>query len=906
MRKPKFFMGKYWVWRLPIIMWRLPIINLILLLAFNSSFAVPLGDIQSFEWNDAEKRVDISCGTPKVRIIFYKDDIFRIWTSSSSGSWSEEPPKELVIYKGEPIKPTIESSNTSYYLIKTSDCALRVYKTPCKFGLFDANNSNPVFEEASPINLGSSTVQTLTRKTDEHFYGCGAYNGHYCLTDLTVPARYVQKYEINGSPNPAPFYVSRLGYGAFRNTWNNTGSYVFKSTVTTSHGENRFDCYYFYGPSLKKVLRGYTDITGKPYMTPIWGLEIGIAGYYTNASSEFGLAIDCAKRWAESGIPIGWWFPNDSYYAQLNDVEPAVPKLKALNMWTGAWCGKVFEDINNATKCVRDWGIRGFKLDCSWIGSGGKFCFNTLQSTGPGGLEALSSDSARSFQWTTAGWAGSQRFSHAWTGDQYGTMEWLRWHIPTITGACMSAMNGTTVDLAAIFDGNEPEAKGATLYIRCWQWQMWMPYLYLMDGWSPPLHRMPWDRCPSYIDPVLKPSMKLKTRLTPYMYTLCADAYQTGVPAQRPPMLEFPDDRTTWDEGTSSDTKCKQEYMLGPWFLIRPVYEKVSNSTQITMWLPGTSDENWIQYYTGQVAAGAQNVQCEVGLAPNTYDANKPPAIPVWVREGAIVPMWPAQYYNSSNVLIKPNNLGNTLKNSTTAVTGPWTFDIYPSRKKATNFSMYEDDGLTRDYKNNKFARTLITSDATQASGRFIVNIGATIGDYTGKPVKKTYIATIHTGIISPKKKPLSNGVKINGVVVSEKADSASLVSSSEGWWWNRIKNGVVYVKTQEVSTSSSVEMVVDLDMTGVNSDVDITKKELLNKFSLFCNAGKLRLSFENMFTGEMKASIYNLNGRLITQKMIHVEQSKAEVWDTEVSGIYILKLEYKGRMVFRKFTARN
>jgi len=873
----------------------------IVLFTGEKSFAVPLGNIQSFAWNAADKRIDVSCGTIHVRIIFYKDDIFRIWSSSSTGIFSDISSADLVIHKEEPIIPAIDSvTNASYYLLQTADCALRVYKTPCKFGLFDVHNAKPVFEEASPLDIGASTFQTLQRKTDEHFYGCGAWNGHYCLTDSTAPARYVQNYSINGSPNPAPFYVSRLGYGAFRNTWNNTGSYSFKSTVTTTHGEDRFDCFYFYGPSLKKVLRGYTDITGRPFMPPIWGLELGVSGPYTQSSSAFGLAVDNAKKFASYDIPVGWWFPNDGYPGDPDGLQKAVPALKALNLWTGAaWGG----NDTNRIKFIRDWGIRGFKLDCSWIGSGGKNCFDPLNALGPQGLEALSPDSARIFIWATAGWAGTQRLSIAWTGDQSSSMEWMRWHIPTITGACMSAMNGTTANLASIFDGNEAEAKGSTVYVRCWQWQMWMPYLYIMDGWSGPKHRMPWNRCPSYIAPILSPGMKLRTRLTPYIYTLCADAHQTGVPAQRPPMLEFPDDRTTWDEGTESDTKCKQEYMLGPWFLIRPVYEKLSTSTQITMWLPGTSSENWIHYYTGQVAAGGRNVQCEVGLTPDIYDSSRSPAIPVWVREGAIIPMWPAQYYSSDSILIRPNSGGNTLKSAATDIKGSWTIDVYPHRTKVTSFSMYEDDGLTREYKTNKFARTLITCDGTQANNkRYVVTIGHANGEYNGKPAVKNYMVTVHTGTIWPNIKPI--GVKIDGVWVPEKADSADLEACSGGWWWNTIKSGIAYVKTHPVSSNNQVTITIDEGM-GINNFTDKTGKEVLNNFSVICNGGKVRIAFTNMFTGRMNASVYTLQGKQVVHKGIDVVQSRAELWNTDpkaVSGSYILRLEYNGRTVSRKF----
>ena len=55
----------------------------LLILSFEKGpFAVPLGDVADFQWNVTTKMVEFSVGTPKVRIIFYKDDIFRIWVSS--------------------------------------------------------------------------------------------------------------------------------------------------------------------------------------------------------------------------------------------------------------------------------------------------------------------------------------------------------------------------------------------------------------------------------------------------------------------------------------------------------------------------------------------------------------------------------------------------------------------------------------------------------------------------------------------------------------------------------------------------------------------------------------------------------------------------------------------------------
>ncbi len=171
------------------------------------------------------------------------------------------------------------------------------------------------------------------------------------------------------------------------------------------------------------------------------------------------------------------------------------------------------------------------------------------------------------------------------------------------------------------------------------------------------------------------------------------------------------------------------------------------------------------------------------------YNSDKKPIIPVWVRQGAIVPLWPEQYYNASQQLQRPNS---PLQKP--FLPGPITLDVYLHRSRVTSFSMYEDKGLTREYKRNRFARTLITSDATKQNNlMYEVSIGAVVGDYNRKPANRIFIVTLHTGIIKESEKLLA--VTVDGVSVPEKSDSSSLVNSDQGSWWNPIKKGIAYVK---------------------------------------------------------------------------------------------------------------
>jgi hypothetical protein len=217
---------------------------------------------------------------------------------------------------------------------------------------------------------------------------------------------------------------------------------------------------------------------------------------------------------------------------------------------------------------------------------------------------------------------------------------------------------------------------------------------------------------------------------------------------------------------------------------------------------------------------------------------------------------------------------------------------------------MYEDDGLTREYRRDKFARTLITSNYN-ANGKYTVNIGAATGDYTGKPANRTFIVSIHTGIIQEGVKPAA--VTINGVEVAEKSDSSSLVNSTEGWWWNNIKKGVVYAKTNTVSSGTPVTVIAYIGTDIAVSDVN--GKDVLKNFSAVYNSGKILLSFANNFSGKMTARLYTLQGKLIMNKEIDVKNSKAVLWNSgakTVNGNYLLRLEYNSKTAYKKVAVLN
>ena len=78
-----------------------------------------------------------------------------------------------------------------------------------------------------------------------------------------------------------------MAMGVLRNTWSN-GSYDFRTDdyLTTTHNEQRFDAYYFFGESIKTVLAEYTELTGRAPLIPRWAFEYGDADCYNDGDNS--------------------------------------------------------------------------------------------------------------------------------------------------------------------------------------------------------------------------------------------------------------------------------------------------------------------------------------------------------------------------------------------------------------------------------------------------------------------------------------------------------------------------------------------------------------------------------------------------------------------------------------------
>jgi alpha-glucosidase len=756
---------------------------------------VTLGDLTNFEVKD--NVFTISAGQDQIRVVFYRDDIFRIWLGPD-GEFTEAQPKpedaQMVVYGGPPIAVKWRDAG-DYYAISSSECVLRVYKKPptgtgsgVRFALYDKDNVIPVWRETRSLTYGPATVQTLARGESENFYGGGMQNGYFSHRDTEVNIRLNTRGWGDGtSPNPVPFYMSTAGYGAFRNTMA-PGLYDFHSPLSLSHDETRFDCYYFYGPSLKKILDGYTLITGRPFFPPRWGLEFGDADCYNKTGKTPDVISKVADKYRENDMPGGWILPNDGYGCGYTDLDYTVQELHKRGFYTGLWTEKGLDRIAHEVSVS---GTRVMKLDVAWVGPGYQFALNGMRDA----YEGIEKNSdARGFVWTTCAWAGAQRYSTVWSGDQSGNWEYIRFHVPTVIGAGLSGFNAATGDVDGIFGGS------AQTQVRDLQWKAFTPVWMIISGWSKQtnLMKQPWIFGDPYTG-INRKYLKLKMRLTPYYYTYMREAYDTGVPMVRAMVLEYPDDPVTWSKRT------QYQFMSGESFLVAPVY--ADTNVRDDIYLPAG---RWIDYWDGREYDGPTVV--------NGYPAPLD-RLPLFVKAGAIIPMYPEMLYDGQ----KPKD--------------PITFDIYPFG--TTGFRLYEDDGVTQDYRRKgAFTRMSIEVQAPKEldlpGTQVVVRVGPAYGGaYEEMPASRSYVLDVHLPSkpeavrLQPVGEPRATAKARTPVperllpsfdlaTAKSRADrqkvNAEFAAAPEGWLFDSSdRRGVLHVKVKSQALSAGFTVVVQM-----------------------------------------------------------------------------------------------
>ena len=303
--------------------------------------------------------------------------------------------------------------------------------------------------------------------------------------------------------------------------------------------------------------------------------------------------------------------------------------------------------------------------------------FQMTQATYEGTRRLLGNQ--RPFLLTRASFAGGQRYSAKWTGDNTSTWHDLSMALSMCLGISISGQPFVGSDIGGFIGSPDGE-----LFARWMQLGVFTPLMRAHSAWDTP-NKEPWEFGES-IEHINRATVELRYTFLPYIYTVMAQSAVTGQPAMRPLAFAYPGEPAfAWNES---------EFLFGDDLLIAPVLAQ--RQTERTLRLPPGA---WYDYWTGKRYDGNSNVTVAAPLE----------RLPLFVRAGAAIPTRQVVQYTSQ------------------APIDPLTLIVFPAASGSSTY--YEDDGLSFAYENGvDFRRTLsVSSDSavtairiSRASGTYV------------------------------------------------------------------------------------------------------------------------------------------------------------------------------------------
>lgn len=314
----------------------------------------------------------------------------------------------------------------------------------------------------------------------------------------------------------------------------------------------------------------------------------------------------------------------------------------------------------------------------------------------------------RPFVLTRASFAGGQKWSAVWTGDNQSDWAHLRGGIPMLLGMGLSGFSFVGNDVGGFVDSPTP-----TLFTRWAQAAVFFPFMRAHTT-RRSLDQEPWSY--GVVNEVEnRKIIELRYRLLPTIYNEMQKASATGVPAMRPLFLEFPDDAATWDRD--------DEFMWGQDILVAPVLKEVALEREVYL-PPG----DWYDFASGALIAAAQPAAAKAGdetaLSQTVGQTITVPVtlstLPLYVRSGGVVFSHPVVQHTGQ------------------LAGQPLHVTVYPSTVESTR-TLYEDDGETMAYAKGEYCSRTFRSVRVQNTIR--ISVSACQGGY--KPAKRNLVIRV-------------------------------------------------------------------------------------------------------------------------------------------------------------------
>lgn len=600
----------------------------------------------------------------------------------------------------------------------------------------------------------------------QHIYGLG--EGGQQFDRLGIARRFwnFQANKAQGADIAVPFMISQLGYAIFfdnsamsrleHGDANEGGTILEYSSITGA-----LDIYIFIG-EMRNILKSYAELIGKATMPPKWALGYLQSTRFFESTEEI---IDLAENFKKNhikcdaiiflstyGTALGWndsvgtlefqkeifaepdkiinnlhergfrvliheypvlhqksplykdaqerGYLLDHYYPKIND-----PKRQGVNFKEG----QAFIDFSKAE--VREWWWNAHRslvekgVDGWWLDGGEGPPEQVILAAGPSGLvhnrfdlwrqlafangEARDRPNIRPFLLCRSGGPGmSSLGAIPWSGDINTTFETMDTQIKMGLNLGMSGIPHWGTDAGGFFCVGPDQGE---LFVR---WLQFAAFCSLFRAHGHVWRRhVPWA-FGEEITNICREIIELRYSLLPFTYSLVRQAHDNGLPTMRPLVLNYPEDPHVWDLGT--------EYLWGDDILVAPVTRR--GATYWSVYLP---DEIWYNYWTGERYVG-----------PGGITVNSPlNQIPLFIRSGAIIPLVDPDKYSNDTC---PDEI---------------KLLIYPAIDNS--FMLYEDDGITNKYLENKYAETKISCQKTDYE--IIIKISEPTGFSEIIPLKRSF-----------------------------------------------------------------------------------------------------------------------------------------------------------------------
>lgn len=304
-------------------------------------------------------------------------------------------------------------------------------------------------------------------------------------------------------------------------------------------------------------------------------------------------------------------------------------------------------------------------------------------------------DNKRGLSFSRWGGFGDQKHPIYFSGDTHCTWEAFKFEVEFTSKSSNSLAFYWGHDTGGFCGDRNPE-----MYARWTQFTAFSATLRVHSACIENLDRRPWkwgdDVCDS-----MRRCYHMRSRLIPYIYSLAYRATDEVLPPIAGMYIDYPEEEEAY--------KNNQQYMFGQAFIVAPITspsDETGKASQ-SVWIP---EDGYYNIF--------DNKRYDKGNYTLSCDLNE---FPLFIKGGVPVPMQPYTKRMTSTPLCELDIL------------------CYPG--KDGSFTLYEDDGISRDFEKGEFLKTELSYQ--QCGDTIKINIRPEGKGYCGMPKTRKYVITL-------------------------------------------------------------------------------------------------------------------------------------------------------------------